>query len=138
MDKRNKIILIGACVCACILIITCFFAIKNHQEIVQTDAIKFKEEYETLNGLENNEGKLNPTVNISTENPIIYESDTEILDVMKNETTLIYFGYAGCPWCRNAIEPLLSAAQEKNVNKIYYVDVSSIRDEYAFSNVNEN
>lgn len=52
---------------------------------------------------------------------------------MENEDAIIYFGFASCPWCRNAVPVLLDAAKELNVDKIYYVDILDMRDTYKFS-----
>ena len=134
MEKSNKIYFIIIIVCALSVIGLCVYAIANHKEIKVTDAVKFKQEYESLNGLvnENNE-KEYLNVEIEEENPIIYKSGQEILDIMKNEDAIIYFGFAACPWCRNAVPVLLETAKELNVDKIYYVDILDMRDTYKFS-----
>ena len=134
MEKSNKIYFIIIIVCALSVIGLCVYAIANHKEIKVTDAVKFKQEYESLNGLvnENNE-KEYLNVEIEEENPIIYKSGQEILDIMKNEDAIIYFGFAACPWCRNAVPVLLETAKKLNVDKIYYVDILDMRDTYKFS-----
>ena len=134
MEKSNKIYFIIIIVCALSVIGLCVYAIANHKEIKVTDAVKFKQEYESLNGLvnETNE-KEYLNVEIEEENPIIYKSGQEILDIMKNEDAIIYFGFAACPWCRNAVPVLLETAKELNVDKIYYVDILDMRDTYKFS-----
>jgi hypothetical protein len=135
MNNKNKIILIGSIILALIIIVVCIFAINNHKDVTESDALKFKEEYEILNGQVNNDNKNYPVVNISVDNPIVYSSDESIVNIMKSETTLVYFGYAKCPWCRNSIEPLLNALKDNNIDKAYYVDIEDIRDKYS---VNEN
>ncbi len=134
MEKSNKIYFIIIIVCALSVIGLCVYAIANHKEIKVTDAVKFKQEYESLNGLvnETNE-KEYLNVEIEEENPIVYKSGQEILDIMKNEDAIIYFGFAACPWCRNAVPVLLETAKELNVDKIYYVDILDMRDTYKFS-----
>jgi thiol-disulfide isomerase/thioredoxin len=96
----------------------------------KTDAIKFKEEYESINGIVNEKsGKENRTLTIDKENPFIYSTAEEISKKMdNNETFIVYFGFKECPWCRSVLEELISAAKDKNVEKIYYVDVKEIRD----------
>ena len=134
MEKSNKIYLGIILVCTLLVVGLCVFAIVNHKEIKVTDAVKFKEEYESLNGVvnENNE-KEYKSVEVAEDNPIIYKTGQEIVDIMKNEDAIIYFGFAACPWCRNAVPVLLEAAKELGVDKIYYVDILDIRDTYKFS-----
>ncbi|MEG2082944.1 MAG: hypothetical protein RR011_06920, partial [Oscillospiraceae bacterium] len=50
MEKSNKIFLIIILVCTLCVVGICGYAIMNHEEIVVSDAIKFKNEYETING----------------------------------------------------------------------------------------
>ncbi len=134
MEKNNKIYLIIIILCTILVVGLCVFAIYNHKDVKISDAIKFKEEYEAYNGLVNeNNDKNYLKLNIDSENPMIYKTGKEILDVLKNETAIIYFGFASCPWCRNTITPLLEAAKEEKIDKIYYVDIYDIRDTYKFT-----
>ena len=94
-----------------------------------TDALKFKEEYESLNDTKSNSGKTIRTLSIGKNNPIKYSSDEEIVKMIKNKKTfVVYFGFASCPWCRSILPNLLKAASDLNLNTIYYVDVTNIRD----------
>lgn len=94
----------------------------------ESDAFKFKKEYESLNGKENEKGKDYVSVKIPDENPMVYASIDTILDIIQDEG-IIYFGFDECPWCRNALPVLIEAANEKEVEKIYYFDIKDIRDE---------
>ena len=134
MEKSNKIYLGIILVCTVLVIGLCVYAIATHKEEKLTDALKFKKEYESLNEVvnENNE-KQYMEIFIDEENPIVYKTGQEIVEIMKNEDAIIYFGFATCPWCRNAVPVLLDAAKELNVDKIYYVDILDIRDTYKFS-----
>ncbi|MEG0794701.1 MAG: hypothetical protein RSG95_02775 [Bacilli bacterium] len=134
MEKSNKIFLIIILVCTLCVVGICGYAIMNHEEIVVSDAIKFKNEYETINGAKSEiDDKNYPIVSISESNPIVYKTGKEILDVLKNGEGLVYFGYSSSALCRNVVEPLLNASKENNVEVIYYVDILDIRDEYKFS-----
>lgn len=77
------------------------------------------------------------SVNISSNNPIIYISEDEILEKIKSEKGVVYFGFCDCPWCRSMIETLFSVANDLNIEKIYYVDVKNIRDTIEFNENNE-
>lgn len=93
------------------------------------DALKFKEEYETLNGkaIENTD-KIIRTISVDKDNSFIYKEAKDIVDLMKNEETfLVYFGFASCPWCRSVIPSLTKASKDLEIDKIYYVDVFEIR-----------
>lgn len=103
------------------------FTNKNKEE---TDAIKFKNEYEKLN-------KTNVKLNISKDNIIEYADYEKVIKLIKNETAIIYFGFPDCPWCRNAIPVLLDAANELSIEKIYYFNALSIRDEKELNKKSE-
>ena len=119
MKKRIVIII----VLILMILITCLIInIKNKTNIEESDAIKFKNEYESLNNT-------SIKVNISEDNIIEYANYNETINLIKNETAIIYFGFSNCLWCRNAIPVLLDAAKELSIEKIYYFNALSIRDE---------
>ncbi|MDE6284767.1 MAG: hypothetical protein K2M17_03395 [Bacilli bacterium] len=133
-EKGNTIYLIIIIVCTLLVVLLCAFAIIHHGKEEHTDAMKFKNEYESLNDVESpNSDNKYPSVSITSDNPIVYKTAKEILEVLDNEDAIIYFGYASCPWCRNLVEVLLSAAKKQGVEKIYYVDIKDQRDAYEFS-----
>lgn len=86
-----------------------------------TDAVKFKKEYESLNG-----DYKYPTVTLTDTNPFVYESSKKIIETLKSETGIIYLGFPKCPWCRNAVNVL----SYLNVDKIMYLDMTDERDTY--------
>ena len=84
----------------------------------------FKEDYEKLNGQTNASGKVHRTISIDEDNPFAEVSADDIVKKIENkETFYVYFGSTLCPWCRSTIESALKVAKEKNIKKIYYVDV---------------
>ena len=101
---------------------------------VNADALKFKEEYESMNGLVNeNNGKSYREVSISNDNPFVYKTADELAEMIENkETFIVYFGFKTCPWCRSIISTLDKIAHDKNVTKIYYVDILDIRDTLTY------
>ena len=105
----------------------------------KSDATKFKEDYESLNGVETN-GKMNRTVTIDKENPFVYTTGEEIVKKIENkETFYLYVGDTMCPWCRSVIEKAIENAKEYSVKKIYYIHIwdsehnEVFRDKYEFS-----
>lgn len=104
------------------------------KKLKETDAYKFKQEYESLNGQKNDSGKKYRTLNISKDNRIKYSTAKEIVSkIDHNESFVVYFGFAKCPWCRSMVENLLDLADEKSTD-IYYVDVLDIRDTLEVKN----
>lgn len=91
-------------------------------------ASKFKEEYESYNGKQTSSGKDYLKVEIPEENVIVYSSISEVLDIIKNKSGVIYFGFPTCPWCRNMVVPLLEAADSTSLDKIYYLNMYEERD----------
>ncbi len=117
---------------------------KPTDEPVATDAVKFKEEYEELNGQKNNSGQEHRTISIPEENPIVYATASEIIEKIENkETFYVYFGSRYCPWCRSVIVKALEVANKNNIDKIYYVDawsddhVEALRDTYELDDNNK-
>lgn len=93
------------------------------------DANKFKKEYESQNGKETKSGKKMRKVSIDKDNPFVYTTaETISKKIDKEETFIVYFGFSTCPWCRSIIEELVRCAKDSDVAKIYYVDISDIRD----------
>ena len=119
MKKLGKVLLIV------VLAITLFGCTKD-----ESDAVKFKKEYEGLNGKETESGdKTYRSVSISKKNPMKISTASDIVDKIENkETFLVFFAFKECPWCRSVVEELLKAAKDKEVDTIYYVDVKNIRD----------
>lgn len=96
----------------------------------ETDALKFKEEYESLNDtfIEGTKYKY-PSVEILEDNAIKYVTSEELLKVLDEGTGAVYFGYPNCPWCRSAVPTLIEAADEVGLENIYYLNVKDERDE---------
>ncbi len=88
----------------------------------RTDASKFKSEYEALN-------KENVEIKVPKDNPIKYTKVDEIFEILESGTGVIYFGFPGCPWCRNMLPILFQAAQKNNIDTIYYLNPREVSDE---------
>lgn len=133
MDKQNKIFLVIITLCTLIVVGICTWSIINHEKENDktniSDAVKFKNEYEESNGKSNSSGSIYPTVTISENNPVKYVTEAEAVDLLENGTGVIYFGFSNCPWCRNMIGPLVTAAKEANTT-LYYLDIYDIRSSY--------
>lgn len=94
-----------------------------------TDGERFKEEYESLNGKDNDYGKVYRSLELNEDNPFVYASAEDIIEMMEEkESFVIYFGFSSCPWCRSMISNLIDVSLELGISDIYYVDVKEIRD----------
>ena len=103
------------------------------------DALKFKEDYESINGKEIGENKYRD-VSIDKDNPFVEVDAEKILDMIeKDETFYVYFGDKKCPWCRSVIEKAIEVSKDYDVNKIYYVSIwdddfnEILRDKYKIN-----
>lgn len=111
--KLKKIFNILICLVLLFVIVGC-----NNKS--NNDAAQFKKEYEELNDK-------SVKMNIDEKNPIKYVTFDEVVDVLTNGTGVVYFGFPGCPWCRNVIPVLFEVAQTNNVDTIYYFNPREIR-----------
>ena len=112
--------------------------LKMPGKITNKDAIKFKEEYENLNGKTNeNSKKKYRTVKIDSKNKIVYSNAKEVLKMMEEKKSfVVYFGFDSCPWCRSVVENVSKISKELDED-IYYVDVKEIRDVYELDDENK-
>lgn len=96
----------------------------------KTDAILFKEEYESLNGEKTSySDDYYRTLEIDEDNPFVYKDAKDIIEMIDNkETFAVYFGFSSCPWCRSVIPNLVDVVKNLDIQTIYYVDVLEIRD----------
>lgn len=101
---------------------------KEKKDEKKSDSIIFKEEYEKLNG-ENSGYGTYTSVEIPKDNKIVYSNIEEIITLLENGTGVIYFGFPECPWCRSMVSTLLNTAEMVGIEKIYYFNAKSIRDE---------
>ncbi|MGM9834572.1 MAG: hypothetical protein ACI31M_02175 [Bacilli bacterium] len=94
---------------------------------ITADEKKFKEEYESLNGEKNKNDVPYKVMDIAEDNNVVYITDEEAVDIIKEETAVIYMGFKGCPWCRNAIPVLFDAVENVGIDKVYYLDLTDVR-----------
>ena len=92
-----------------------------------TDAVRFKEEYEKYNGTKTKSDKVYPQVSIGKKNPVIYADYKKLFEVLEKGTGVIYFGFPQCPWCRNAVPILLDSVSDYDLS-IYYMNMLDKRD----------
>ena len=133
--KDNKLFMIIVTVLAVIVLVL------NIQKVIsnnsQTDGIKFKEEYEKLNGKKNDQGKKYREITIDSKNKMVYKTTEEVLELIdKKKSFVLYFGFDTCPWCRSVVPTLASISKELN-QEVYYIDVKDIRDTFELDDDNK-
>lgn len=134
MKKAIKIIIIVGI----ILVISTIIVLKNReQELnkenkeINQDAIKFKKEYEELNGtIREKDGHIYNNVNISEDNPIIYITLEELVNILNSGKGIVFISNPTCPYCRASIPSLLEVAQDLKIDKIYYYNTKSKNENY--------
>lgn len=133
--KDNKLFMIIVTILAAIVLVL------NIQRVIsnnsQTDGIKFKEEYEKLNGKKNDQGKKYREITIDSKNKMVYKTTEEVLNLIdKKKSFVLYFGFDTCPWCRSVVPTLASISKELN-QEVYYIDVKDIRDTFELDDDNK-
>ena len=118
--------------------------IKEDDVKVNENAIKFKEEYEGLNGKAGSGGRLYRNVSISEDNPFIKVKPEEIVKMLEEKKSFyLYVGDEMCPWCRSVIEKSIEIAKENYIDKIYYIEIwdenhnEILRDKYELDKKNK-
>lgn len=97
---------------------------------VKTDNVRFKEEYESLNGQLNENGKTITSIEINENNSIKYIEQQDVIEALINGTHVVYFGWPECSWCRRALPVLIEAVNEYPGMRIYYFTIRQARQDY--------
>lgn len=94
------------------------------------DSIKFKKEYEELNGVEVTKNLKYQKLNINSNNPIKYAEYKEIFELLEEGTGIIYLGFPNCPWCRTIIPVLFDVLDDNNIKTVLYMNILDERDKF--------
>ena len=70
------------------------------------DNVKFAQEY-----------------SINKDNPFVYTYGSQIVDIIKNKSGIIYLGFSSNEWCKYYIKYLYDVLKDNNVKKVYYYDI---------------
>ena len=129
-DMKKKVVIIVIVILILLGSIITYNIIKERN----TDAYKFKVEYESLNNSKNENNKKYNAINIDKHNPIKYINAKEAIDIIKNKTGIIYFGANWCPWCRNAVPVLFDVAKDYEYKTIYYLNMDTVKNKFEIKN----
>ena len=114
-----------------------YFSFKEEIVIEKTDAVKIKEEYESLNNTKNeNNQRLYPNVDLDENNVFVKSTENEIINILNSEG-YIYFGDYTDAYSRSLISLVDEVSKNNNISKINYFDISTIKDEIALDDLNE-
>ena len=130
----NKTSIIISIICFSLTIGLCIFLITHNRNKELTDALKFKKQFEDVSSIENpytKEKYIN--IEISEENPFIYKTGKEIVDILKNESALIFMGYPESDLTRIILPIFIDVLKDNRINQVYYLDIFDIRDEYKYA-----
>ena len=99
-------------------------------------ALRFKKEYESLNGKVSKNGITYRKVIIDRNNPYKKESVENISKMIKEKKTFyLYLGSKKDNWSRSVIEKSIQTAYENEIDTIYYVEFNSNKEKELLSTI---
>lgn len=131
--KKRIIIIISVAIVVGIMSFILIFMKKDEPVDFTQDEIKFKDEYEKLNGLEVFENYYLKVVDIISDNNVVYLNDKDVMDKLTSGTNVIYFGWSDCNWCRSLVPTLIDTLKLNEIDKLYYYDLKELRNAYEKS-----
>ena len=108
--KEKKLFIIGGILIVLGLILSYFFLIKKDDNKIH-DAKKFKSEY----------------TNVSDDNPFVYRSVDQIINILEKGTGVVYLGFPECPWCQAYVPYVEEVAKKVGIDKVYYFNIKEDR-----------
>lgn len=108
--KEKKLFIIGAILVVLGLILSYFFLIKKDDNKID-DAKKFKTEY----------------TNVTSDNPFVYRSVDQIINILEKGTGVVYLGFPECPWCQAYVPYVEEVAKKVGIDKVYYFNIKEDR-----------
>ncbi len=141
MDKDKKMFLGIILLLFAFMLFVGILAFRDKREEIasgNTDALLFKTEYESLNNVvREKDGKTIKELSISSANPVDILTEEETVSLLESGTGILYFGFADCPWCRSLLPVLLSTLDNMSIDRLYYLNVGSIRDTLTLDEKNK-
>ena len=134
MNKDQKVLVLIIVLIVIIASVFGVYAYKHKGEkrckTEDTDAIKFKREYEEYNDKNYDNGKPYFNISLSSKNLFKYITEEDAVKFLSEGTGVIYFGFPQCPWCRSLVPYLEEAGEKYGLYQIYYLNIREIRDSY--------
>ena len=60
---------------------------------------------------------------VSSDNPFVYVTSSDVLDILKNKTGIILVGFQSNAWMQEYVKQLYPILRDNNIKKVYYYDV---------------
>ena len=125
MKKSSVVILV------LVSIFTIFIAYKynfDEKAVVNEDGVRFKNEYESLNGKKNpNNNNTYSTIKIG-DNNVKYSSYDDVVEILKSGTGVIFLGYPESELSRTVVPILLESITEAEIDVLYYINTKEDMD----------
>ncbi len=141
MDKDKKFFLGIIFILLFFMVLVGIVTYKDKKEdpfTINNDAIQFKNEYESLNNVVNeNDGKTMKELSIPQDNPVDIINEEEAISLLKSGTGILYMGFAECPWSRSMLPVLLQTLDNMNIDRLYYLNIFDIRDTLVLNDQNK-
>lgn len=114
-----------------------YLSFKDNVVIDESDAIKIKNEYASLNNKVNDSNQRTyPYVSLSDDNLFVKATEDDIIEVLNNDG-LIFFGDYTDSYSRTLISLVDEVSKEVHSSSIYYLDIPSIKDEISLNDLDE-
>lgn len=114
------------------------FRDKKEESVMNSDSISFKNEYESLNNVvREKDGRTIKEISIDANNPVDILTEEEAVALLESGTGILYFGFPDCPWCRNMLPVLLQTLKNMSIERMYYLNIGSIRNTLALGEKNK-
>ena len=115
--NRKYLIIISTIVIAALLAVAAWFtwpkaAEQSQQQSSVSDAAKFKADY----------------AGVADDNRFVVSTPDEVLAKFESGDGLIFLGFKECSWCQKLAPIVDEAAKAENLDKIYYLDIRSARE----------
>ena len=114
MESKKIIGIMGAIIVVLIGVIIFLVInnnVKNNDNSEISDAVKFSMEYDT----------------VDENNVFVYTDIDKIINVLENETGIVYLGFPECQWCKKYVVYLNEVAKSRNISTIYYYNIKEDR-----------
>ena len=120
----KKKIIIGM-VLLVIIIVGLIIVIKDNNKKCNTNALKFKREYEKYNTI--------LKIDIKDDNPMVKMNKKNIINKMNSSNGILFFGNPKSGDSRILVKELLKAAKDYDCEIIYYYNVNDLKDDKVYN-----
>lgn len=99
------------------------------------DSYKFKEEFESINGLSiKDTNYVYSTIKVNDNNHYRYATFDDVFELLDNGTGIIFIGYKYSLRSRSMVNALDNAVGQSDFDDIYYLDIHLYDEEYEYNN----